>query len=426
MRRLLRRIRQAIYTVVILACIVVGAAVFLHFRNGGTVEGLPEAAREWTDTLSVVGDFTGDVGKKIGDIAESAKDYAEDGGDSLARAREGITDAVDRIREPRGDSPSPPPPSRVEEAGSDIVVHFAPVEESLPDGIEDHLEAFILSAQKSVWCAVYDLELVAASDALIRQFRAGRDVRIVTDSHYDKRPALKACHRAGIPIVFDERSAFMHNKFIVVDGERVWTGSANLTVNGMFRNNNNALIIASKGLARNYLSEFEEMYRDRAFGARSPANTPNAVLKIGTVRVENHFAPEDNVRVEIIEEIEEADDTIHFMAFSFTSAEIAEAMIWRRRKGVDVRGLFEKRNAGSQYSKDEFLEDAGVAVYYDTNPNSMHHKVIVIDNDVVVTGSYNFSNNADKRNDENVLIIHSPDIARQFTVEFERLTTAGG
>ena len=109
------------------------------------------------------------------------------------------------------------------------------------------------------------------------------------------------------------------------------------------------------------------------------------------------------------------------MAFSFTAVPIAEAMADRIDDGVTVRALFETRNAGSEHSRDDWLKDRGAEVYLDTNPNTMHHKVIIIDMDTVVTGSYNFSKSAERSNDENVLILHDPAIARAFTTEFERL-----
>jgi phosphatidylserine/phosphatidylglycerophosphate/cardiolipin synthase-like enzyme len=109
------------------------------------------------------------------------------------------------------------------------------------------------------------------------------------------------------------------------------------------------------------------------------------------------------------------------MAFSFTSEPIAKAMAGRLGEGVRVRALFEKRQAGSQYSQDDFLASKGAQVFLDTNEHNMHHKVIVIDGDTVITGSYNFSKSANTQNDENLLVLHSPVIAERFIQEFEGL-----
>ncbi|MFP4499913.1 MAG: phospholipase D-like domain-containing protein [Candidatus Hydrogenedentota bacterium] len=309
-----------------------------------------------------------------------------------------------------------PPPDH-----GQIRVFFGPTTAPNPRGIDDHLAALIGRAEDHAYAAFYDLGLDIVADALIERHEAGITVAVVSDSHYEDREAMAAVREAGIPVVFDKRSAYMHNKFVVVDGRYVWTGSMNVTPNGAYRNNNNALLIASPKLATNYTHEFREMFEDRAFGARSPENTTYPTLTLGDVSIECYFAPEDDVEEEVVAEVRTADATIDFMAFSYTSEPIAEAMAKRIVAGVSVRGLFEKRNAGSQYSRDDFLEDAGATVYMDTNPYSMHHKVIIVDGETVVTGSYNFSKSANTRNDENLLIIHDPAIAKEYTVEFEGL-----
>ncbi|HBY08896.1 MAG TPA: phospholipase, partial [Chloroflexi bacterium] len=111
-----------------------------------------------------------------------------------------------------------------------------------------------------------------------------------------------------------------------------------------------------------------------------------------------------------------------FLAFSFTSDPIAGALLERAAAGVEVAGVFEESqyhaNTGGEFDR---LAAAGLDVRLDGNPNNMHHKVFIIDGKIVVTGSYNFSRSAEERNDENTLIIHNPEIAAQYLVEFERV-----
>ncbi len=109
------------------------------------------------------------------------------------------------------------------------------------------------------------------------------------------------------------------------------------------------------------------------------------------------------------------------MAFSFTDDELAAAMLERHAAGVLVEGVFETRGADSEYSEYAKLKKAGVLVWQDGNPAVMHHKVIVIDNKVVVMGSFNFSGNANSSNDENLLVIHDRAIAAEYLDEFERI-----
>lgn len=340
---------------------------------------------------------------------------ADGGQDLFRRALEAIKELLSRLLggDGRSENEGPPP--------EPIKVCFGPCTVRDPSGIDDALVAFLESARESIYCAVYDLELQRVADTLIARHKAGVNVRIVTDSEYRDRQALRSCVDAGVPVAFDGRSAFMHNKFCVVDGLRVWTGSTNFTSNGVFANNNNSLLIDSPKLAINFAVEFNEMFDGRVFGRGGSQPTPHPELEVGGVRIECYFAPEDHVQREIIHELRDAERTIDFMAFSFTSQEIADAIAARIEHGVNVRGLFERRCAGSRYSQDDFLRAKGAHVFLDSNPDSMHHKAIILDAETVVTGSYNFSKAAEQENDENVLIVHDRALAEAFRGEFERL-----
>ncbi len=348
------------------------------------------------------------------DLRQLSKEFSETAGS----VRDAVMARTGHLLERARETQNVPNDGRVSEH---ISIYFAPASHVDTNGIDDRFLAFVSSGKKSIFCAFYELEWMDAAQVLIEKHRAGLAVKVVSDSDYEGRDATRACIDAGIPVVFDSRSAFMHDKFCVVDGQRVWTGSTNITENGMFRNDNNAIVVASPELASNFTAEFGEMFADHRFGPRSPRGTAYPVVVVDRVTFETYFAPEDNVRRELIDEIEDAHRTIDFMAFSFTSDDIAEAMAKRIHDGVAVRGIFETRNAGSRYADDDFLSRQGAIIHMDENPYTMHNKVIIIDTDTVVTGSYNFSNNAEESNDENVLIIHSPAVAERYTRQFEAL-----
>jgi phosphatidylserine/phosphatidylglycerophosphate/cardiolipin synthase-like enzyme len=297
-------------------------------------------------------------------------------------------------------------------------------------GLDEQLAAVIGYAESSVDVAAYDFDLESVANALIAAHQRGIKVRFVTDSDNADEDAVGQLQQAGIPVVEDERDeGLMHDKFVIVDGTWLWTGSFNLTENGTYRNNNNAVLIASPALAENYTAEFEEMFAGK-FGPSSPADTPNPLIFITTeldegqtkqVEVENYFAPEDEVQAQIIAEIQGARSRIRFMAFTFTSDEIADAMLERAQAGVVVQGVIEDRNAERDYSDYERLRAEVHDVLPDGNPYIMHHKVIIIDDETVIVGSYNFTASAEDRNDENVLIIHDPEVAALFVDEFGRV-----
>ncbi len=305
-----------------------------------------------------------------------------------------------------------------------ISVYFTTPEDSKNERAEIvvALKNFLNNAQKSIYGAIYDLDYNPIAELLIHKFRSGVDVKLVIEGDNSNKECVLKCKRAGIPIVEDGNSALMHNKFFVVDGSSVWTGSTNMTYNCLFLNNNNSLVIHSPQLAENYRNEFEEMLTYHCYGMKSPRNTKNMEFVINNdVLITNMFAPEDGVAQRILREIEKTHQSVRFMAFSFTSAEIAARLIKAQERGVIIQGVFEKRNAGNIASKDELLKHAGMEVRWDGNPKTMHHKVMIFDEHIVLTGSYNFTEGAEKRNDENVIIIDNSKIAREYMNEFYRV-----
>jgi phosphatidylserine/phosphatidylglycerophosphate/cardiolipin synthase-like enzyme len=297
-------------------------------------------------------------------------------------------------------------------------------------GIDEKLVAFIDTARVTIDAADYDFDLENVASALARAKARGVRVRFVTDTDTwtSKDEAIQRAwsivRQAEIPVVDDGRGPIMHHKFMVVDGEWVWTGSTNWTVGDVYRLNNNAIKIRSKELADNYTVEFEKMFVQRRFGPTKPRGVPNPRLMIEGVPVENYFAPEDRVGPRVVERINGVSSSIDFLAFSFTHDGIGRAVIERGRAGVKVRGVFETTGSQTQFSEFAPMRDAGLEVYLDGNPYVMHHKLFVLDRKTVIFGSFNFSSNADTDNDENLLIVDDPKLAEAFLVEVERVLQA--
>ncbi|MCE2504778.1 MAG: hypothetical protein J4G05_12110 [Chlorobi bacterium] len=113
---------------------------------------------------------------------------------------------------------------------------------------------FIKSAGTSIDSALFELESNGIADALIRAKDRGVKVRMVVESDYVANPEMQRILRAGIPVVEDKRSSYMHNKFFVVDSSAVWTGSLNPTDIGARKNNNNSLEADSRSLRHPIMS----------------------------------------------------------------------------------------------------------------------------------------------------------------------------
>ena len=298
--------------------------------------------------------------------------------------------------------------------------------DNLAGSIPEKLIEKIDQAQQHIDIAAFEFDLEPVADVLAAAQERGVTIRWITDDEHgieaDEDEGLDlfaSLEEAGIEVRDDDRSALMHNKFFVFDDQSVWTGSTNITANGNFRNNNNVLVIDSPELATIYQREFDEMWAGE-FGPTSPSTVADQQLSIDNTPVQVLFGAEDEVISRLIPLVNGAQRSIRFMAFSFTNDALGEAVLGRARSGIEVKGIFETRGSETEYSEMRSLYCADVPVRQDGNPGTFHHKVIVIDDQMIVTGSLNFSDNADESNDENVLLISNSDIAAQYIQEFER------
>lgn len=288
-----------------------------------------------------------------------------------------------------------------------------------PDG---PLAAAIDSARVSVDVAIYSLSLNSIRDALLNAHERGVEVRVVMESDNLDRSDPQKIKDAGVPILGDRREGLMHNKFVVIDKNEVWIGSMNFTDSGGYSDNNNLIRIRSEKLAENYTKEFEEMFLDDKFGQDIEAETPNPRVTIEDTPIDVYFSPDDSPRASLLDLISNAQESIYFMAFSFTADPLGEAVLARAEAGVTVAGVMEteqvKSNIGTEFDR---FNQAGLDVYLDGNEGQMHHKVMVIDQNIVVMGSYNFTDSAETRNDENMIVIYNDQIAAEFISEFQRV-----
>jgi phosphatidylserine/phosphatidylglycerophosphate/cardiolipin synthase-like enzyme len=290
-------------------------------------------------------------------------------------------------------------------------------------GIDTALAAAIGAAQTTIDVAAFEFNNQILTQALLDARRRGVRVRMVTDDEHgleDEDSTIQQFISARISVVDDARSALMHNKFMIIDSNAVWTGSWNYTVNDTYRNNNNALVLRSRQAVANYQTEFEEMFTQGRFGPTSPANTPNQSFTQDGTGIQIYFAPEDEVVDALVTTVSGARQSIQFMTFSFTLDPLGEALIAASGRRVQVQGIFERTGSETDFSEMTPLHCAGIPVRQDGNNYILHHKVFIVDNETVITGSFNVSANATDSNDENLLIIRDRDLAAQYLAEFQR------
>ncbi len=294
------------------------------------------------------------------------------------------------------------------------------------------------AAKTSIDVASFDFNLPEVVTALVNAKKRGVTVRVVLDAvngtHILKAgdasglsanfTAIQPLQDAGITVVNGGRSnGLMHNKMIIVDGSTLFMGSWNMSYNDSFRNNNNLLQITSQKLIANYQAKFNELFVNKKFGTKAVVKALNPQLTLDGTAVENYFSPPDKVMDKIIAQVNGAKKSIKFMAFTYTHSGLANAMIARANAGVQVQGVIENRGASQGAMVPLFC--AGLPIKTDGNKYTMHHKVIIIDDQTVITGSFNFTQTADTANDDNILVIHNASVAALYNQEFARVYGAG-
>jgi len=297
-------------------------------------------------------------------------------------------------------------------------------------GFADTIAAYMDLAQNSLDICVYNASSSIIASAINAAYNRGVTVRYIADD--DALNSMLNLLDPNISIIYRDPSpaGIMHNKFIIVDanstnnswilgGSTNWTSPSNL-----LNDYNNMVFIQDEAIAKAYTLEFEEMWGG-VFGNNKSDNTPHKFLADGKL-VEVYFSPSDQTTSHILETIENVDNTLEFGLLSFTRDDLGQAVIDKDIEfGVTVRGIIEQENGtGSEFAT---LAAASVDVRSHTGvTHTFHHKYLIADansisaDPLVLTGSHNWSNNAENNSDENTLIIHDAAIANIYLQEFEK------
>lgn len=133
------------------------------------------------------------------------------------------------------------------------------------------------------------------------------------------------------------------------------------------------------------------------------------------------FTPGANCTALLIRQIQSAKTSVYVQAYSFTSKPIAQALAQAHAKGIKVSVIVDKSQRGqSSHSAATWLHKQGVPIWIDYRPAIAHNKVMIIDNNTVVTGSFNFTLSAQQRNAENLIIIRDPWVAKQYLSNWQQ------
>jgi phosphatidylserine/phosphatidylglycerophosphate/cardiolipin synthase-like enzyme len=130
--------------------------------------------------------------------------------------------------------------------------------------------------------------------------------------------------------------------------------------------------------------------------------------------VEVYFSPKGGATEAVVRALDAAKSTVFVQAYSFTNKPIAEALIHARKRGVVVHVILDKSNLTENYSDADFLAHDGISTLVDARHAIAHNKIMIIDSEVVITGSFNFTKQAEEHNAENLLVIHDRALAEKY------------
>ena len=297
----------------------------------------------------------------------------------------------------------------------------------------DTLIAYLNRAHHTIDVAIYNMDdNNGIVTALNQRAAAGITVRVVADNGINTTAWNSLI--GSIQKIQSPGSAtygIMHNKFVIIDANSadpnepvVWTGSMNFTDDQVNTDAQDIIIFQDQTMARSYTLEFNEMFGG-AFGPDKIDNTAHEFNLNGT-RVQQYFSPSDNTNIAVKNALLTANTSVHFLIYSFTRTEIAYPITdnYQTSTGYFAQGIINDTAASTPV----WNALIGNMTTSNLKINSfgwlLHHKYAIIDADnlssdpQVVTGSFNWTNSATYKNDENEVIVHNANITNQYLQEF--------
>jgi phosphatidylserine/phosphatidylglycerophosphate/cardiolipin synthase-like enzyme len=310
------------------------------------------------------------------------------------------------------------------------------------DDLDRVIRDFIAGASDQLLVAVQELNSRAIAEALLAAKARGVRVRLILEGDYlsesppvgdpwamagdneRNRVIHSALLRAGVDVITDLNQHIFHDKFIVRDPGRptaaVLTGSANFTLTdtgtnppevvGLEAGNNlnHVIVLEGQRAADQYLAEFERM-RSGTFGELRERHEPKPVeFRLGEVRVKPLFSPRHGPEMELMKQMLKATERVDFAMFTFAQSSGIDDTMRRLVPGVRIRGVLDRGQAAQAWAATGGLQQAGVELFENrpgTGVRKVHHKLMVVDERLVIGGSFNYTAPATTLNDENIVVL---------------------
>ena len=135
--------------------------------------------------------------------------------------------------------------------------------------------------------------------------------------------------------------------------------------------------------------------------------------------IEVFFSPKGGCMEAIIKEVKAAKRSILVQAYWFTSEPIAQALVAAHKRGVKVQVILDRSRTEMDNTQADYIVQKDIPTFIDNKHTTAHNKVVIIDGSVVITGSFNFTEQAEEDNAENLLVIRDQRIAEKFTANWK-------
>ena len=324
--------------------------------------------------------------------------------------------------------------------------------------ISGHLIRAIDATKKTLDIAIYELAIREVRDALLRAKTRGVKVRIVMDQGHvypekatsHRTPEVQSLIAAGFELKTlrgGDAFGIMHNKFAVFDGALLETGSYNWTRAADTQHFENALFTDEGARIASYQDYWNWMWKNaRAVDDKNPPARiqldehghsdplPSAPQEISrTVAFNGIFLPRESytphgTSANIVAAIDAARESLVVANFSFTHADLVEALRRAKDRGLKIRIVFDRTQYGFLKEMAEMAAlgfDVRLSNGKDGQKGVMHNKFVVLDGKLVETGSFNWTFNGELNNYENAAFLDAPDDAAAWAAYFERIWKQG-
>jgi phosphatidylserine/phosphatidylglycerophosphate/cardiolipin synthase-like enzyme len=324
-----------------------------------------------------------------------------------------------------------------------IEFYTGPAELGGPDDLDAVVRGFIAGAKKSLLVAVQEIDSRAIAEALLAAKAIPRfHLQVILEGDYlleepavadpwsvgganeENRSIHAALLRAGVDVITDLNAAIFHQKFMVRDvgssSAAVLTGSTNFTLTDTGKNAgqnptqqgnnlNHIVVLHGQTITEQYQTEFERL-RSGTFGDLHERHEARpSEFRLAKLRVKPLFAPFHGPEMEIMKQMLKATASIDFAMFTFAQSSGIDDTMFRLVSQIPrLRGVLDRVQGAQAWAATQPLKAAGVKLFQNrpgTGVRKVHHKLMVIDERVVIAGSFNYTGPATTLNDENIILL---------------------